>query len=89
MRIIVEKPDKEKLESLGVNTWPIWTKEVSRFDWSYDEKETCYILEGNARVETGGRESIEFGPGDMVTFPSGLDCVWEITSDIKKHYKFG
>ncbi len=87
--IIIEKPDEGKLEELGVDSWPIWEKEVSRFDWSYDDKETCYILEGSARVEPAGGESVEFGAGDLVVFPAGMDCVWDITSPIKKHYKMG
>lgn len=88
-KIKVEKPDEKKLEDLGVNSWPIWEKEASRFDWSYDDKETCYILEGKARVEPEEGEAVEFQAGDLVTFPKGLNCVWEITSPIRKHYKFG
>jgi uncharacterized cupin superfamily protein len=88
-RIIVEKPDTTKLKKLGVDNWPIWEKEVSRFDWSYDEKETCYILEGQAKVEPEKGEPVEFGAGDLVIFPKGLNCVWDITSPIRKHYKFG
>ena len=87
--IKIEKPDAEKLEEMGVNSWPIWEKEASRFDWSYDETETCYILEGKARVEPKSGEAVEFGPGDLVTFPKGMNCVWEISSPIRKHYKFG
>jgi uncharacterized protein len=88
-RILVERPDKSSLEEMGVTGWPVWEKEVSRFDWTYDEKETCYILAGHARVEPENAEAVEFGPGDMVIFPDGRRCVWEITSPIKKHYKFG
>lgn len=87
--IIIEKPDQEKLEALGVNSWPIWEKEVSRFDWTYDDKETCYILEGKVTVEPENGESVEFGAGDLVIFPQGLNCVWDIKSSVKKHYKFG
>lgn len=88
-QIRIEKPDGKRLEELAVDTWPIWQKEASRFDWSYDEKETCYILQGKAKVKPEKGEAVEFGRGDLVTFPKGLNCVWEITEDIKKHYKFG
>ncbi len=88
-KIAVEKPDAAKLERLGVDAWPIWEKEVSRFDWSYDEREICYILEGHAKVEPESGEPVEFGAGDLVTFPKGMSCVWDITSSIKKHYKLG
>jgi uncharacterized cupin superfamily protein len=88
-RIRIEKPNAEKLEQLGVSSWPIWEKEVSRFDWSYDEQETCYFLEGKVRVEPEGGEAVEFGKGDLVTFPKGMNCVWDISNPVKKHYKFG
>ena len=88
-KIMIEKPDAGKLEEMGVDSWPIWEKEASRFDWSYDEKETCYILEGKARVEPENGEPVEFGVGDLVTFPEGMNCVWKISSSIRKHYKFG
>lgn len=87
--IIVERPDESKLKELGVDSWPIWEKEVSRFDWSYGDKETCFILEGSARVEPEGGEAVEFGAGDLVIFPQGMNCIWDITSSIRKHYKMG
>lgn len=88
-RIIVEKPEKAKLDELGVESWPIWEKEVSSFPWSYSDKETCYILEGRARVQPDGGEAVEFGAGDLVVFPEGMKCTWEITSPIRKHYRMG
>ena len=32
-----------KLDVLGVDEWPIWSKEVSEFDWTYEQMETCYM----------------------------------------------
>lgn len=90
--IRVEKPAKERLDSMGVFSWPIWTKEVSTFDWTYDERETCYILAGRVRVEPApgaGIASVEFGPGDLVVFPAGLSCTWKVVEAVRKHYRFG
>ncbi|MFH1552524.1 MAG: cupin domain-containing protein [Candidatus Omnitrophota bacterium] len=87
--ILIEKPDTKKLEELEVDSWPIWEKEVSRFNWSYNEEEICFILEGKARVEPEEGEAVEFGPGDLVTFPKGMNCAWDITSPIRKHYRIG
>ncbi len=87
--IKIKKGDSVALKKLGVSSWPIWEKEVSTFDWSYSEDETCYILEGKAKVRTDEGELAEFGAGDIVVFPKGLNCVWTITHPIKKHYKFG
>lgn len=88
--IEVTRPDEPTLERLGVRAWPIWTKEVSTFDWHYDERETCFLLEGRVTVApAGGGEAVEFGAGDMVVFPQGLSCVWDITEPVRKHYTFG
>ena len=88
LKVLVEKPTNEKLTSLKVFSWPIWTKEVSSFDWYYDEQEICYFLEGEVAVKTSDGE-VSFGKGDLVIFPQGLKCVWNIKNAVKKHYKFG
>lgn len=88
LKVLVEKPTSEKLNSLKVFSWPIWTKEVSTFDWSYGEKEVCYFLEGEVTLKTPDGEVV-FGKGDLVQFPQGLQCAWNITKPVKKHYKFG
>ncbi|MBU1078465.1 MAG: cupin domain-containing protein [Spirochaetes bacterium] len=87
-QIIIEKPDEKRLNELGVKSWPIWEKEVSEFDWYYDSKEICYLLEGKVTVTPQGGESVQFGIGDLVTFPKGMKCVWSISENVRKHYKF-
>ena len=77
-----------KLEAMGVDGWPIWEKEVSRFDWHYEREEICYILEGEAIVTPDGGEPVTISRGDIVHFPAGMFCVWEITAPIEKHYTF-
>lgn len=88
MKVKIEKPNEETLKSLGVYNWPIWTKEISSFPWHYDETETCYILEGHVIVELPDGEKIEINPGDLVTFPKGLSCKWDIKKPVRKHYNF-
>ena len=88
MKIEVRKPSAEELSSSGALSWPIWTCEVSTFDWVYDERETCYILAGEVTVEGGG-EKVSFGQGDWVVFPKGLSCVWKVTQPVRKHFRFG
>jgi len=87
--IKIEKPGEEKLKELGVSSWPIWEKEVSKFDWYYDDKETCYLLKGKVTVTTKDGKNVNFGAGDFVVFPKGLSCVWDIQEPVKKHYNFG
>ena len=74
---------------MAVHSWPIWEKEPSAFDWHYDDKETCYLLKGDVTVTTKDGKSVKFGEGDLVTFPKGLDCVWDIKKAVRKHYNFG
>jgi uncharacterized cupin superfamily protein len=88
MKIEIKKPKKEDIEKTEVTSWPIWEKEVSRFDWFYDSVEECYLLEGEVVVEKEDGERVEFGKGDFVTFPKGLKCVWDIKVPVKKHYHF-
>ena len=83
--IVVKKPTPEEIEEC--KTWPIWQCEPSTFDWIYTQTETCLILTGKVTV-TDGKDSITFGPGDMVTLPCDLECTWYVSTAVKKHYTF-
>jgi len=89
-RILVEHhASPAKLDIMGVYDWPVWEKEVSTFPWTYDKQETCYILEGEAVITPDDdSEPITIEEGDLVIFPAGLSCTWEIIEDIEKHYQF-
>ena len=86
---VTHNPPKEELEKLGVFDWPIWTKEVSEFPWTYDISETCYFLEGRVVVTPEGGAPVEVGAGDLVTFPRGMSCTWKVLEPVRKHYTFG
>jgi len=89
-KITVEhSPSEARLKELGVNSWPTWSKEVSKFPWSYSEQEVAYVLEGEVVVTPNGGEPVSFGAGDLVTFPSGMSCTWEVKKPLRKHYRFG
>ena len=88
MKIEIKKRIEKRWRKRGVTSWPIWEKEVSRFDWHYDSTEECYLLEGRVAVETEDGEKVEFGKGDFVTFPKGLSCIWDVKEPVKKHYNF-
>lgn len=88
MKIKIKKLTDKDLEAKGVSSWPIWEKEISRFDWYYDSTEECYLIEGKVVVETKDGKKVEFGKGDFVTFTKGLSCIWDIKMPVKKHFKF-
>ena len=89
MQILVEhKPSPMKLDVLGVYDWPIWRKEPSTFPWTYQQQETCYVLRGRFTVTPAGGEPQTFGRGDLITFPQGMQCTWEIAEAVEKHYDF-
>lgn len=82
-----EKLSETTIQNRGIRSWPIWTKEVSRFDWDYNSEEECLILEGEILIETP-EGNFEIYPGDFVTFEKGLKCVWNIKKPVRKHYNF-
>ena len=86
MKPQVKKPSEKEIQE--AKSWPIWEKEKSSFPWEYDQKETCLIIKGKAVIKTP-EGNVEFGAGDYVTFPQGLNCTWEIKDKIRKHYQFG
>ena len=81
-------PNAQEIDSLSVKTWPIWEKEESEFPWTYDASETCYFLEGQVVVTPDGGEPVTVGKGDLVTFPRGMSCTWNIVKAVRKHYTF-
>ena len=86
MEIKVKRPSREELKTRSVRDWPIWKKEESSFNWHYDSEETCYLLEGEVEVTTPDGRSVRFGAGDLVHFPNGLSCTWDISKAVKKNF---
>ena len=51
MSILVTSPCPENtVEELGIKNWPIWPFDATSFDWTYENKETCLLLEGEVTV---------------------------------------
>jgi uncharacterized protein len=85
---IEHNPSQERLNELGVSSWEIWEKEVSRFPIDFDETETAYVLEGEIIVTPAEGEPVRIVPGDLVSFHAGLDSQWEVVKPLKKHYSY-
>ena len=90
MSILITSPCPESIfEELAIKNWPIWTCEASSFEWTYDDKETCFLLEGEVTVTHEKRQTIKFCAGYLVTFPAGMNCRWNVHQAVKKFYLFG
>jgi len=75
---------------LRVFDWGQWGCGVSRFPWTYDDSESCYLLAGQVTVIPNDKnlKPVSFGKGDFVTFPAGMSCTWDVTEPVQKHYMF-
>jgi uncharacterized cupin superfamily protein len=87
LKITVEKPSKDKLRVLDVESWSNWECDPSVFQWEYTSDELSYILEGTVIV-TAGDDKYKISAGDFVTFPKGLKCEWDVKEKLKKLYTF-
>jgi len=85
--IKIEQLSMDDAKSKGITSWPIWEKEKSQFDWTYDSLEECYFLEGKVTIKTD-EGTVQIGAGDFVSFPQGLSCVWKVQEPVRKHYRF-
>ena len=77
------------ITALGIKDWPIWSCEKSTFPWTYADKETCLILEGEFTVTPENGVPVHCSAGDLVEFPKGMSCTWTVQKAVRKHYKFG
>ena len=87
INIEITKLPEQKIIDREIRSWPIWTCDISEFDWEYSEQESCLLLEGEVEVESD-HETVKFSVGDFVVFPKGLKCRWKVTKPVRKHYSF-
>ena len=87
-KIVKERPSPERLQSLQIQNWSPWECEPRTFDWTYDTDETAYILAGQVTVTCPDGQQVDLGFGDLVRFPRGLSCTWEVKEAIRKVYRF-
>ena len=52
MKIEIIKLSGSKITEKNILQWPIWTCEVSEFDWEYSDEEACLLLEGEVEVSS-------------------------------------
>jgi uncharacterized cupin superfamily protein len=87
MNLLIKQLSEDEFRKMGIYEWPIWEKEVSVFDWNYDEMEQFYVIEGEVSIKIDGKRYL-IHQGDFVECPKGLCSQWEIKKTVKKHYHF-
>jgi uncharacterized cupin superfamily protein len=91
--IMVTALTREEAETqFGISGWGTWGCEVSKFDWEYSGTETAWIIKGRVLVTPTGEwascKPTEVKAGDLVVFPDGMTCVWDVSEAIEKHFNF-
>ena len=87
MKITIKHLSENKIAEKNILKWPIWSCEVSEFEWEYSDEEACLLLEGEVEVSSEF-ETVRFSAGDFVVFPKGLKCRWKVMQPVRKHYSF-
>jgi len=82
-----EKATEEEIKEY-LKEWSEWGCEISKFDWEYGSDETAYVIEGEVDVTNEEGKVFTVTAGDLVTFPKGMKCVWDVKKPIKKVYTF-
>jgi uncharacterized cupin superfamily protein len=88
MVLVEHNPTVDCLSNSNVASWPIWSCDVSEFPWTYDSSETCYLLEGEVIVTPDDAAPVTIKAGDLVVFPAGMSCRWNVIAPVRKHYRF-
>ena len=75
MKVLITSPYSASLIiQYGIKSWPIWEYEPSKFQWNYDDKEICLIIDGQAKISNKKGDNYVIKAGDLVEFPGGLNC---------------
>ena len=90
MKVLIKSPcSASVIIQYGIKSWPLWESEPSNFSYNYSEKEICLIIEGEAKIKTKEGESYYVRSGDLIEFPKGISCEWQIIKSLKKHFRVG
>ena len=57
--------------------------------WTLPEREVILVLEGAARIEIDGGQTLNVGVGDMASIPKGAVTTWHLTLPYKEMWFFG
>ncbi|KAJ4827502.1 hypothetical protein Tsubulata_024617 [Turnera subulata] len=86
---IEKNPPQSKLDELGVTTWETYTGPVCKNPWTFEGRETVYMVEGKVKLHVEGYEDqkpVEIGAGDLIVFPKGTKIIWEALEPVFKYF---
>lgn len=63
----------------------LWKHDCATFEYVFPGDETFQVLEGKVSIAVDG-ETVELGPGDIVSFAKGQSSTWTIKSALKKFF---
>lgn len=87
---VVKNLPQADVDKMQIKTWATWGCSESKFPWSYGDQETAYLLAGKVVVTPSDSSlpAVTIEKGDLVVFPSGMSCTWDVQAPLRKHYKF-
>lgn len=62
----------------------LWDCSAGSFEWHYTFDETIHFLEGGATITGPDGITRDYGPGDMVFFPTGISARWKVDCYVRK-----
>ena len=69
--------------------WADFTKWPPSWSSSSLEAKNKQYIPSEAKIKTEAGESYLIKSGDLVEFPEGLSCEWQIIKSLKKHFRLG
>lgn len=88
--MVEQQPSAERLTQLGVADWQVGSHDISESSCVFEQREIWYLLEGQAVITPDdGGVPVEIGAGDLVVFPAGISCCWEVLEPVRKQYRTG
>lgn len=64
----------------------VWECTPGKWRVTYDEWESCTLLEGRSVVTPDGGEPVVLGPGDTMVLEPGFAGAWEVVETTRKTY---
>ena len=77
MKVLITSPcSASTIIQYGIKSWPIWECEPSKFQWNYNDKEICLIIEGQAKISTKNGYIYFIKAGDLFEFSLDFNANW-------------